>query len=84
MLFLVGVNYGFSNVGTYLGTQIASKEYNWFGSNEEFSKLSRKIMITSIITIIIGLVVTILSTAHYHFYTTFSLFDNICSAPKAA
>ncbi len=29
VLFLVGVNYGFSSVGTYLGNQIASKEYNW-------------------------------------------------------
>lgn len=29
VLFLVGVNYGFSSVGTYLGNQIANKEYNW-------------------------------------------------------
>ena len=29
VLFLVGVNYGFSNVGTYLGNQIAGKDYNW-------------------------------------------------------
>lgn len=28
VLFLVGVNYGFSNVGIYLGNQIASKSYN--------------------------------------------------------
>lgn len=29
VLFLVGVNYGFSNVGTYFGNQIAAKDYNW-------------------------------------------------------
>lgn len=29
VLFLVGVNYGFSSVGSYLGNQIASKSYNW-------------------------------------------------------
>lgn len=29
VLFLVGVNYGFSNVGTYIGKQIASKDYSW-------------------------------------------------------
>lgn len=29
VLFLVGVNYGFSNVGTYLGEQIANKSFNW-------------------------------------------------------
>jgi hypothetical protein len=29
VLFLVGVNYGFSSVGTYFGEIIASKEYNW-------------------------------------------------------
>ena len=29
VLFLVGVNYGFSNVGTYLGNQMASQQYNW-------------------------------------------------------
>ena len=30
VLFLVCVNYGFSNVGTYLGREIASNEYRWF------------------------------------------------------
>lgn len=29
VLFLVGVNYGFSNVGIYLGKEIAGKAYNW-------------------------------------------------------
>lgn len=29
VLFLVGVNYGFSSVGSYLGNQIASKDYYW-------------------------------------------------------
>ena len=29
VLFLVGVNYGFSDVGGYLGNQIASKDYYW-------------------------------------------------------
>ncbi len=29
VMFLVGVNYGFMNVGKYLGEQIASKDYYW-------------------------------------------------------
>ena len=29
VLFLTGVNYGFSPVGSYLGSAIASKTYNW-------------------------------------------------------
>ncbi len=29
VLFLTGVNYGFSPVGSYLGSEIASKTYNW-------------------------------------------------------
>ncbi len=29
VLFLTGVNFGFSPVGSYLGSEIASKSYNW-------------------------------------------------------
>ena len=29
VLFLVGVNYGFSSVGTYIGNKVASLDYNW-------------------------------------------------------
>lgn len=55
----------------------AEKEYNWFGTNEEFTKSKKVLMIVQSALILVGLISTILSSVSIDLYSTFTFFENI-------
>lgn len=55
----------------------ATKEIIWFGTSRELKISKLKLMILSLITIFLGLIITIVNTKSFGYYITYSLFENI-------
>ena len=55
----------------------AEKKYNWFGTNEDFKKSRKILIIIQLALIAVGILSTVLSSVSFKLYSTFTLFENI-------
>lgn len=55
----------------------AEKKYNWFGTEEDFKKSKKTLIIIQSVLIFAGLLSTVLTSVCLGLYSTFTLFENI-------
>ena len=55
----------------------AEKKYNWFGTEQDFKKSKKFLVLIYAAMIFTGVISTILSSASFNLYSTFTLFENI-------
>ena len=55
----------------------AEKRYNWFGTNSDFLKSKKVLLLVQSALILVGIISTAVSSVSFNIYSTFSLFENI-------
>lgn len=73
----ISVDYNLDKLNMDMFLAGATKEIIWFGTSRELKISKLKLMILSLITIFLGLIITIVNTKSFGYYITYSLFENI-------